>query len=30
MKAIIIGGGIGGMALASALQQQSIEAEVYE
>ncbi len=30
MKAIIIGGGIGGMALAVALRQQSIEAEVYE
>ena len=30
MKAIIIGGGIGGMALAVALRQQSIDAEVYE
>ncbi len=30
MKAIIIGGGIGGMALAVALMRQGIEAEVYE
>lgn len=30
MKVIIIGGGIGGMALAVALKQQHIEAEVYE
>ena len=30
MKAIIIGGGIGGMALALALRQQSVAAEVYE
>jgi 2-polyprenyl-6-methoxyphenol hydroxylase-like FAD-dependent oxidoreductase len=29
-KAIIIGGGIGGMALAVALRQQSVEVEVYE